>query len=39
MATVPLQRLDGGPVRVLVVEDELFVRMDVAESASWVSGY
>src|ERR1700751_2118276 len=27
---VPLQELDRGPFRVLLVEDELFVRMDVA---------
>jgi len=32
MATVPLQQLDGGPLRVLLVEDETFVRMDVAEA-------
>lgn len=31
MATVPLLRLDTGPVRVLLVEDETFVRLDVAE--------
>jgi two-component system, response regulator PdtaR len=31
MATVPLQRLDTAPVRVLLVEDETFVRLDVAE--------
>ena len=31
MAMVPLQRLDIAPVRVLLVEDETFVRMDVAE--------
>jgi two-component system, response regulator PdtaR len=27
---VPLQQLDSGPYRVLLVEDELFVRMDIA---------
>src|ERR1700751_1716099 len=27
---VPLQELDRGPFRVLLVEDELFVRMDIA---------
>jgi two-component system, response regulator PdtaR len=27
---VPLQQLDRGPRRVLLVEDELFVRMDIA---------
>ena len=32
MGTVPAQRLDRGPVRVLLVEDEFFVRMDVAET-------
>ena len=30
MATVPLRELDGGPVRVLLVEDEVFLRMDTA---------
>lgn len=30
MGVVPLQELDKGPVRVLLVEDELFVRMDIA---------
>src|ERR1700756_6014664 len=30
MGVVPLQELDMGPVRVLLVEDELFVRMDIA---------
>lgn len=30
MGVVPLQELDAGPVRVLLVEDELFVRMDIA---------
>jgi CheY-like chemotaxis protein len=27
---VPLQQLDRGPRRVLLVEDDLFVRMDIA---------
>jgi CheY-like chemotaxis protein len=30
MGMVPLQQLDSGPCRVLLVEDELFVRMDIA---------
>lgn len=30
MGMVPLQQLDRGPRRVLLVEDELFVRMDIA---------
>ena len=32
MGTVPLQQLGGGPVRILLVEDEVFVRIDVAET-------
>jgi len=32
MAAVPLQQLDGGPLRVLLVEDETFVRLDVADA-------
>ena len=32
MATVPLLRLDTGPIRVLLVEDETFIRLDVAET-------
>ena len=31
MATVPLQRLNTARVRVLLVEDETFLRLDVAE--------
>ena len=30
MGVVPLQELVKGPVRVLLVEDELFVRIDIA---------
>src|ERR1700747_2424995 len=30
MGVVPLQELDTGPIRVLLVEDELFVRIDIA---------
>src|ERR1700741_4324678 len=30
MGVVPLQELDMGPIRVLLVEDELFVRIDIA---------
>jgi DNA-binding NtrC family response regulator len=32
MGTVPLQQLGGEPVRILLVEDEVFVRIDVAET-------
>lgn len=31
MRTAPLHELGGGPLRILLVEDELFVRMDLAE--------
>jgi DNA-binding NtrC family response regulator len=30
VGVVPLQELDMGPIRVLLVEDELFVRIDIA---------
>lgn len=32
MATIPLHRLDGKPVRVLLVEDETFIRWDVTQT-------
>ena len=32
MGTVPLEQLGGGLVRILLVEDEVFVRIDLAEA-------